>query len=220
MAISLNDCIASLTHQQMDAIGLLMRGENAVQTAKTLGINHRTLQRWLVDERFSTLLNAAKKFFWEKALLDLVSSSSEVTKQLVEMIKNTPDERLRLEAIKTFFAISSRAMEFETVHNLQKTERYNNTLPKYDPGVRNGGEVGSEESTSKSELIRLIAAQQAIAPTEATKIPLNSADLKDEHLQEVKERLELKPYTSLSYDSKTGKSTEEIRFVISDSSNV
>jgi len=90
--------VAKLTVKQAQAIDALMRGDSVLDAAKAIGVNPRTVHRWLNDATFVVALDDAKRHAVRHATRKLAGALDAATSSVIHLSQSAEDEGVRLRA--------------------------------------------------------------------------------------------------------------------------
>jgi transposase len=94
----MSENVAKLTAKQAQAIDALMRGDSVLDAAKTIGVNPRTVHRWLNDATFAAALDEAKRAAVRHATRKLAGALDQATTSVIHLSQLAEDEGVRLRA--------------------------------------------------------------------------------------------------------------------------
>ncbi len=88
-----------LNETQLKAIELLASGENNSNTAKIIGVNPKTITRWLNDEKFKAELDKCVQLATSKVSEKILLNIVPLTERLVKIALKSNSDKTALDAI-------------------------------------------------------------------------------------------------------------------------
>ena len=88
-----------LNETQLKAIELLASGENNSNTAKIIGVNPKTITRWLSDEKFKAELDKCVQLATSKVSEKILLNIVPLTERLVKIALKSNSDKTSLDAI-------------------------------------------------------------------------------------------------------------------------
>ncbi|MBD2255597.1 helix-turn-helix domain-containing protein [Nostoc parmelioides] len=113
----------SLTPIQNEALCLLAAGYSRDEVAGKTGVSKSTINRWVTQPDFKTMLRNAVIQVYDAAIAELVSGSREAAKELKSIITD-PDtpKRVKVSAIQVLLTTAAKAKESALEERLEAIE--------------------------------------------------------------------------------------------------
>lgn len=91
--------VSELNETQLKAIEMLASGENQSNTAKLLGVNPKTIGRWMKDKKFKAELDKCVQLATSKVSEKILLNIAPLTDRLVRIALKSNSDKTALDAI-------------------------------------------------------------------------------------------------------------------------
>lgn len=88
----------------------LLEGARFSEAAASVGVNERTIQRWLKEPEFQKRLSRARDDSYKEAMDSLRDASSRAAKRLSELVES-PSEKIALKACELIIGLNRKITE-------------------------------------------------------------------------------------------------------------
>lgn len=101
----------TLSARQVAAIARLMAGDNVTATAAAVGINRRTVARWMGDPRFIAALRSARGDAIGQAARRTAGALDRMAQIVIDLAERSEDDAVRLRAALAVLAMHADLMD-------------------------------------------------------------------------------------------------------------
>lgn len=101
-----SDIFGNLTQKQLAAVECLLSCKTQAETAKSVSVDPETIRRWMHDPEFTGYLAQCRKGLLLGTISALAGSSIEAVATLVDLMRTSADERVKVACAKQLLSFA------------------------------------------------------------------------------------------------------------------